>query len=168
MVSRGTRRDVSRAAGLAILGLGARFKAGPTSAARLVGHGGRGHASLRADAPCCVEPESMAAPGTTVTEEGVAVTLSPLDGPAGPSTLAITVRDRRDRPVVDAMVYVVIRMPSMDHGESAYPAREATPGHYRATAVSLGMAGDWVVAVTVIRQGRPPVSVAYEVRVEER
>jgi hypothetical protein len=55
----------------------------------------------------------------------------------------------------------------MDHGTSAYPATEVEPGRYRADEVSLGMGGDWLVTVEVIRQARAPISAAYVVPIAE-
>ena len=83
----------------------------------------------------------------------------------GAETVEVRARTTDGNPVSGAMVFMTIRMPAMDHGVSAYPARDLGDGRYRAHDVSLGMAGEWVVTVQVIRQGRTPAEAAFRVSV---
>jgi outer membrane biosynthesis protein TonB len=55
----------------------------------------------------------------------------------------------------------------MNHGISGYPAEELGDGRYRARNLSMGMAGEWIVTVEVIRQGRSPASASFAVAVSE-
>jgi hypothetical protein len=113
----------------------------------------------------CATAETDARPGDDVTSNGLVLSLKASDFRIGADTVEVGARTTNGDPVAGAMVFVTIRMPAMDHGVSAYPAREVADGRYRAHDVSLGMAGDWVVTVQVIRQGRTPAEAAYRVSV---
>jgi len=105
--------------------------------------------------------------GTRVEAGGIAVVLQPIDETAkADKSLTIRVETKDGEPLTNALVFVTVQMPSMDHGISAYPAREVGDGHYRAEDLSLGMPGEWVVMVGVIRQARVPISAPYRLEIE--
>ena len=99
---------------------------------------------------------SASEPSTPVTAAGLNITLLAAERRAGPHTLTVLVAQEDGSPVADATVTVMVRMPAMDHGVSGYPAVPAEPGRYTAAEVSLGMAGEWLVEVQVVRAGRSP------------
>ena len=105
--------------------------------------------------------------GTAVDVDGIEIQLEGADVALGTNTLTAVVGGKNGGPLTGALVYLTIRMPTMDHGTSAYPATEVEPGRYRAEDVSLGMGGDWLVTVEVIRQARTPISASYVVTVAE-
>jgi len=114
----------------------------------------------------CATTSSAADPGTPVDSNNLTVTLEQADFHVGPNVLAVQVTRGDGTAMTGAVVIVEIRMPSMDHGVSAYPASEQADGMYQAHDVSLGMAGEWEVTVQVIRQARAPAEAAYRVEVE--
>ena len=121
------------------------------------------------DATGCPDPtasdDAPAELGTVVEVSGVRVRLD-LDDAAAVGANALSVRVVRataGEPAIDGIVFVTTRMPSMDHGESGYVALGPARGVYRVEGVSLGMAGDWLVTVHVIRQARAPIAVTYRV-----
>jgi hypothetical protein len=116
----------------------------------------------------CATSEAVARPGDDVTSNGLVLSLKAGDFRIGAETVEMNARSTDGNPVSGAMVFVTIRMPAMDHGVSAYPAREVADGRYRAHDVSLGMAGDWEITVQVIRQGRTPAEAAFLVPVGGR
>lgn len=107
-----------------------------------------------------------AEPGTSVEVDGITILLEQLDdATVGAKAVTIHVEAKDGEPLTNALVFVAIRMPSMDHGVSAYPARELEDGRYRADDVSLGMVGEWLVSVGVIRQARAPITATYQLDV---
>jgi hypothetical protein len=116
----------------------------------------------------CATSEAVARPGDDVTSNGLVLSLTAGDFRIGAETVEVNARTTDGNPVSGAVVVVTIRMPAMDHGVSAYPAREIADGRYRAHDVSLGMAGDWEITVQVIRQGRTPAEAAFLVPVGGR
>ena len=126
--------------------------------------------SIQADPVCPVDSASgtPVAAGEEVTSAGLTITLDAPDLTLGANSLLATVTNAAGEPVEEAMVFVTIQMPAMDHGISAYPATEIEPGRYRAEDVSLGMAGEWRVTVEVIRQARAPALAPFRIEVEER
>ena len=107
----------------------------------------------------------LAAIGTVVDVDGIAIVLEGADVALGPNSLTVAVTGKDSRPLTGALVYLTTRMPAMDHGVSAYPATEVAAGRYRADDVSLGMSGEWVVTVEVIRQARSPISAAHVITI---
>lgn len=105
---------------------------------------------------------------TPVASSGLSVSLSTSDSRAGPQRLDVVLRHGDGQAVAGAMVAILIRMPTMDHGVSGYPAPEIAPGHYQATDVSLGMAGEWLVDVVIVRAGRVPVTAGFAVTLTAR
>ena len=105
--------------------------------------------------------------GTAVDVDGIEILLEGTDASLGSNSLTAAVDGKEGDPLSGALVYLTIRMPTMDHGTSAYPAAEVEPGRYRAEDVSLGMGGEWLVTVKVIRQARAPISAAYVVAIAE-
>jgi hypothetical protein len=106
--------------------------------------------------------------GAAVVVDGITILLEePTDRSIGRNSLTASITGKDGAPLADALVYLTIRMPSMDHGVSAYPAAERDVGRYRAEDVSLGMGGEWVVTVEVIRQARAPVTATYRIGVTE-
>ena len=113
-------------------------------------------------------PVPLAAPGTAVVSAHLTVTLVADDLRAGPHTLTLLVRREGGEPVTGATVTVMVRMPAMDHGVSGYPTVEVVPGRYEANEVSLGMAGEWLVEVVVVRPGRTPATARFRLTLAER
>lgn len=128
-------------------------------------------ATASSESPCPdpVEPvDEPAELGSPVDIDGILILLEePADTTIGSNALTASIVGKDGAPLSDAMVYMSVRMPAMDHGVSAYPAQELEAGQYRAEDVSLGMAGEWVVSVEVIRQARAPISAAYRVEVKQ-
>ena len=111
---------------------------------------------------------ALAALGTPVAAAALEVTLLAAERRAGPNTLTVLVRDGDGSPIAGATVTVAVRMPAMDHGVSGYPAIPAEPGRYTAAEVSLGMPGDWLVEVRVVRPGRTPAIARYLLTLADR
>lgn len=105
-------------------------------------------------------------PGTDVLAGGIVIRLLAADYVPGTNSLTAEVKDREGEPVSDAMVFVTIRMPAMDHGVSAYPSQETSRGRYQSHDVSLGMEGAWIVTVEVIRQARSPAVATFGIEVQ--
>lgn len=120
------------------------------------------------DAELPIPAASLVAPSTPVTVAGMTVTLLAAERRAGPNTLTVLVRHEDGSPVTDATVTVMVRMPAMDHGVSGYPAVTEEPGRHVATEVSLGMPGEWLVEVQVIRAGRAPMIAHYLLTLADR
>lgn len=111
--------------------------------------------------------ENAVEPGTGVESHGIIFEFLPSIREAGATSLVVTLAHRNGEPVSGALVFATIRMPAMDHGLSAYPARETTAGRYHMDNVSLGMAGEWLVNLEVIRQARAPAVATFRVEVSE-
>lgn len=124
--------------------------------------------ALRLASPCAAATETSAQAGDPVESNGLIIVLERADLQIGADMLAVEVSTNDGKSVTGAMTYLTIRMPAMDHGVSAYPAQEIGDGRYQAHDISLGMAGEWVVTVRVIRQGRMPTEATYYVTVGER
>lgn len=129
-------------------------------------------AMVSSESPCPDDPlelvDEPAEVGSPVDIDGILILLEePADTTIGSNALTASIVGKDGAPLSDAMVYMSVRMPAMDHGVSAYPAQELEAGRYRAEDVSLGMAGEWVVSVEVIRQARAPISAAYRVEVKQ-
>lgn len=126
-----------------------------------------GRVTAKAVASPCATTSAAAVPGTSIESNNLTITLEQTDVRVGPNALAIRVTKADGIEVTGAVVIVEIRMPSMDHGVSAYPALEQADGTYHAHDVSLGMAGEWEVTVQVIRQARAPAEAAYRLEVAD-
>ena len=113
-------------------------------------------------------PIPLVAPGTAAASAGLTITLVADDLQAGPHALSVLVHREGGEPVTGATVTVMVRMPAMDHGVSGYPAVEVGPGHYEANEVSLGMVGEWLVEVTVVRPGRTPATAHFRLTLAAR
>ena len=103
--------------------------------------------------------------GHSETSSPLQISLEASEIMLGTDSVTLLVTNQQGEPVSNAMVYITIRMPAMDHGESAYPAAEIGEGWYRATDVSLGMVGEWIVRAEVIRTGRSPSSETFRLNV---
>lgn len=100
--------------------------------------------------------------GTPTTRDGLMVTLQAATTEAGPNTLTVEIRDRRERPVTNARVTITTRSLEMDMGTYVDRARSVAPGRY-AVDTPLGMGGRWQATVEVRRQGHRPVVVEFVV-----
>jgi hypothetical protein len=136
---------------------------------RLLASGGsqsdRAPAVADSAATPCAPSEAIARPGDHITSNGLVLSLKADAVRIGADTVEVSATTSDGQPVAGALVYVTIRMPSMDHGVSAYPARDLGDGRYQAHDVSLGMAGEWEVTMHVIRQGRTPADATFRVSV---
>ena len=112
--------------------------------------------------------EDAAEPGTEVESHGIVFEFLPSSYETGARSLTVVLTNRDGEPVTGAIVFATIRMPAMDHGRSAYPARETEAGRYRMDDVSLGMTGEWLVTFEVIRQARAPAVATFRVVVDAR
>jgi hypothetical protein len=122
---------------------------------------------VAAEATPCSPTTPAGQPGIPVESNGVVITLGTGELSSGSNSLEAAVETADQDPVEGAMVFVTIQMPAMNHGISGYPAEELGEGRYRARNLSMGMAGEWIVTVEVIRQGRAPASASFEVSVSE-
>ena len=93
---------------------------------------------------------AQAAPQTSVGAYRVEVTTDPQVIPVGQATLRLRVTDAAGKPVKNARVSTLTKMPGMFMGEKETPAREqtATPGIYTAPA-SFPMGGSYAVDLKI-------------------
>lgn len=113
--------------------------------------------SDNATASLCTETASPPSTEKAIISDGLLITIETLMYSIGAETVILVVQNKHGEKVSGALVFITIRMPAMDHGDSAYPAWETSGGRFQAREVSFGMSGEWIITVEVIRQARSPV-----------
>jgi hypothetical protein len=110
-------------------------------------------------------PEPLLGPGTTLSGDGISVTLAAAPQVSGPVTVSIKIGEAEGSPLAEARVAVISDMPDMAMGRMETPALETEPGLYVAEFVPLGMTGEWRLAVRVSPRGASTQVFAFAVQV---
>lgn len=81
------------------------------------------------------------------------------------SSITITIRDEKNKPLGGAEVEAVLTMVEMDHGEFKYAAKQIKAGVYQAT-VKYVMGGAWQLEVRA-RKGSDSVSKTFQFKIKQ-
>jgi hypothetical protein len=104
--------------------------------------------------PGAATPVALPGIGTPVSQGGLIVTVSAEPPGAGPTDIAVEIRDSNGFPLHDANVVVFAEMAGMGTSGNGIPADEATPGRYVAREARLSMSGDWKLSVRISPKGQ--------------
>jgi hypothetical protein len=112
--------------------------------------------------PTPLAPTPVASP-VTAGDFSVRLVETPED--ASVDEVIVEITDLHGKPVDGVKVQFTIESMDMDMGKQTVVAEPLGEGRYGAT-VSLGMAGDWRITVTVRGEGSGPVTVALPLAIE--
>src|SRR5690349_2234362 len=87
------------------------------------------------------------------------------DAALGARVIDIMVRDAGGRPVDVGAVRLRFAMAEMDMGATDVVAQPLGAGHFQVRGTFFTMAGRWSVEATVLRDGRPPLQVPFDLAI---